>query len=225
MGRRRKYATLEELYSEKNRRRCERYAATKKQKANGPFNTTCTIAVKALRMMDNLAETSTSSMKRMCIDKHNDGTSFTNMSTVETSASSMKRMRVDKHNDGTSFTNMSTDDTIENPLSSSPLMNKYGSLGSPTIQSDEALTPVNIHGKSIANVNSIPIVPKDNTSDCNTLSTKKAAPSPKTSSSINSSSSKNNDVKSHSMVNNEESTRHLRTLKGNEIVVVVNVML
>ncbi|XP_071910220.1 uncharacterized protein [Coffea arabica] len=168
MGRRRKYATLEELYSEKNRRRRERYAAAKKQKENGPFNTTCTIAVKALRMMDNLAETSTSSMKRM---------------------------RIDKHNDGTSFTNTSTDDTIENPLSSSPLMNKYGSLGSPTIQSDEALTPVNIHGKSIANVNSIPIVPKDNTSDCNTLSTKKAAPWPKTSSSINSSSSKDNDVK------------------------------
>ncbi|CDP07197.1 unnamed protein product [Coffea canephora] len=168
MGRKRKYATLEELYSDKNRRRRERYAAAKKQKENDPFNTTYTIAVKALRMMDNLAETSTSSMKRM---------------------------RINKHNDGTSFTNMSTDETIENPLSSSPLMNKYGSLGSPTIQIDEALTSINIHGKSIANVNSIPIVPQDNASDCNTLSTKKAAPWRKTSSSINSSSSKDNDVK------------------------------
>ena len=128
MGRRRKYATLQEVYSEKNRR--EQYVAAKKEKENGPFNTTCAIAVKALRMVDSLAETSTSSTKRM---------------------------RINKYDDNTYFANMSTDDTIENLLSSSSLMNKYGSLVSSTFESDEALTPINIHGKSIANIKSIPI--------------------------------------------------------------------
>ena len=77
-------ATLEEVYSEKNHHRHERYTAAKKGKKNGPFNTTCIVAVKALCMVDSLAETSTSSMKRMSINEDNDSTYFAIMSIDDT---------------------------------------------------------------------------------------------------------------------------------------------